>query len=318
MTAQPGWLHQAAARAAEQVPEPVTPLEEVVPGRVALIDGDYLAYFASGGDGMRVDVSRRVAVNRMHVVKELSGAERVELHLSARASTKGERFLIATTQPYQGQRKGARRPKNWDAVREFLETADEALMRAKRVSWVDREADDGFAYAARTARNPVETVVLHTADKDMQMLPGLHLAWTDYARTEVPKGAYEVIGPHDGKVYGTKWFWMQMLMGDTADHIPGFYGLGEGKALDILAGTTCNAEAYEAVHGEYVRQKAEQWADYFVEQAGLLWLRVTHHPHDFLRVLPEHRHPELIEAVRRMNANIKEKREALDRLNAQA
>ncbi|OZI20071.1 hypothetical protein CAL26_21185 [Bordetella genomosp. 9] len=315
--AQPEWLRNAAARVAEQIPD-TAPQDEVVPGRVALIDGDYLAYFASGGDNMRVDISRRVAVDRMHAVRELSGAERVELHLSARASTKGERFLIATTQPYQGQRHSSRRPKNWEAVREFLETADEALLRARRVTWMDREADDGFAHAALSARGPLESVVHHTADKDMRMLPGLHLAWTDYARTQVPKGAYEVIGPYDGKVYGTKWFWMQMLMGDTADHIPGFYGLGEDKALRILAGTRCNAEAYEAVQAEYARQKGDAWADYFVEQAGLLWLRATHHPHDFLRVLPEHRNPELMAAVRRMLANVKEKREALDRLNAQA
>lgn len=315
---QPEWLRKAAARVAEQVPEPVTPLEEVVPGRVVLIDGDYLAYFASGGDNMRVDISRRVAVDRMHAVRELSGAERVELHLSARASTKGERFLIATTQPYQGQRKAGRRPKNWEAVREFLENADESLLRARRVSWMDREADDGFAAAALTARNPAEVVVHHTADKDMRMLPGLHLAWTDYARTEVPKGAYEVIGPHDGKVYGTKWFWMQMLTGDTADFIPGLAGVGEKRASAALLGTTCNGEAYEVVEALYQEAKGEAWADYFVEQAGLLWLRKTHHPHDFLRVLPEHGQAAIMNAVRRMNANIKEKREALDRLNAQA
>ncbi|KDD18629.1 hypothetical protein [Bordetella bronchiseptica] len=285
---------------------------------MALIDGDYLAYFASGGDEMRVDVARRVAVDRMHAVRELSGAEKVELHLSARAGTKGERFLIAATQPYQGQRSSSRRPKNWEAVREFLETADQDILRARRVSWHDREADDGFAAASLTARSPVEAVVHHTADKDMRMLPGVHVAWRDYARTSVPKGAYEVIGPHDGLVYGTKWFWLQMLMGDTADHIPGLPKVGEKKASAALAGTTCNGEAYEAVEAMYRDHKGDAWADYFVEQAGLLWLRKTHHPHDFLRVLPEHGQAAIMDAVRRMLNNVKEKREALDRLNAQA
>jgi len=314
---QPDWLRKAASRAAEEVPA-VTPLEEVVPGRVVHVDGDYLAYFASGGDEMRVDVSRRVAVERMAAVRELAGAERVHLHLSARASTKGERYHIAVTQPYQGQRSSSRRPKNWGAVREFLETADPQILRVKRIEWFDREADDGFAAAALTAVNPVETVAIHTADKDMRMLPGLHLAWKDYARTEVPKGSYEVIGPYDGKVYGTKWFWMQMLTGDNADHIPGIRNVGEQKALKALAGTTCNAEAYEVVEDEYRKFKGDDWADYFVEQAGLLWLRKSAHPHDYLRVLPAGYSTEIYDATVRLTKRVKEGREAIDRINAQA
>jgi DNA polymerase-1 len=312
---QPEWLRKAAARVAEQIPD-ATPMDDVVPGRTVMVDGDYLCYFASGGDEMRVDISRRVFVDRLHAVRELTGAEKVELHLSARASTKGERYLIATTQPYQGHRHG-RKPKNWEAVREFAETVDEDRMRAKRIEWWDREADDGLAAATLSARDPVTSYVIHTADKDMRMLPGLHLAWTDYARTEVPKGAYEVIGPYDGKVYGTKWFWMQMLMGDTADHIPGLWKVGEGKALKWLAGTTCNAEAYEVVTAKYQEFKGETWADYFVEQAELLWLRKTAEPHDYMRVLPSNYSRDIYHATVRMKRNIKEKREALDRLNAQ-
>lgn len=313
---QPAWMQKAAARVAEATPD-TTPLEEVVPGRKVLVDGDYLAYFASGGDEMRVDVSRRVAVERLHAVKELSGAEWVELHLSARAGDKGERYLIAVTQPYQAQRSGGRRPKNYEAVREFLETTDESLLRARRITWHDREADDGFAKAALVARNPLETVVHHTADKDMRMLPGVHIAWKDYARTEVPKGAYEVIGPYDGKVYGTKWFWLQMLTGDTADHIPGLKGVGEGKAMKALAGTTCNAEAYEVVEAMYTEAKGDVWSDYFVEQAGLLWLRKTHAIMDFLRVMPSPHSEQIYQAITRMQHRVKEGREALDRINAQ-
>src|SRR5690606_28101994 len=123
-------------------PEPLT---EVVPGRVALVDGDYLAYFASGGDNMRLDVARHVAVSRMETVRDITGAERVEMHLTSSGSDKGERYLIATTQPYQDQRKGSSKPKNWEAVRAFLDEAPESRLGCKRVVWFDREADDGIA-----------------------------------------------------------------------------------------------------------------------------------------------------------------------------
>ncbi|WP_397473766.1 phosphodiesterase [Pusillimonas sp.] len=316
---QPAWLRKAADRAAHgsPFPEKPEPLEEVVPGRVALVDGDYLAYFASGGDNMRLDVARNVAVSRMETVKELSGAEAVHMHLTSSGSTKGDRYLCAVTQPYQGQRKGASKPKNWEAVREFLDTAPESRLGVKRIVWLDREADDGIALAAYTSLDPVTQVVIHTADKDMRMLPGLHISWTDYFRTEVPKGTYEVIGD-DGLVYGHKWFWMQMIMGDTADHIPGLPRWGEGKALKTLAGTTCNEEAYEAVKGAYEKVKGDAWADYFCEQASLLWLRQSFEVHDFIRVLPKSAVRELSVSIQRLVARVRSERAALDRLNAES
>lgn len=314
---QPEWLRKAAARAAEDSPFPQydeAEQAEVVPGRTLLVDGDYLAYFASGGDNMRVDIARRVAVQRLATARDVVGAERVELHLTARASNKGERYLIAVTQPYQDQRKGSSKPKNWAAVREFLETVDERRLAGKRIEWFDREADDAFSLAAYTSLNPTTEVVIHTADKDMRMLPGLHLAWTDYVQTEVPKGAYEVIGDN-GLVYGHKWFWMQMLTGDGADHIPGLPRWGEATALKALAGTTCNAEAYEAVQAAYSKVKGDAWADYFCEQAGLLWLRQSYVVHDFIRVLPKHAIKELKPAIERMVQRVQKERVALDRLN---
>lgn len=318
--AQPDWLRKAAARVASEVPEPVQPLEEVVPGRRVLIDGDYLAYFASGGDDMRVNISRRVCLDRISTVREIAGAERAELHLTARASTKGERYLIATTQPYQDQRKGSSKPKNWSAVREFLETVPEATLReqcrAVRIEWMDREADDGFSLLSYNERNPVESIVHHTADKDMRMLPGLHIAWTDYMRTEVPKGAYEVIADN-GLVFGHKWFWMQMLHGDTADHIPGLPRWGEAAALKALKGTTCNAEAYEAVQAAYAKVKREGWTDFFCEQAGLLWLRQSYVVHDFQRVIPPVGIKVLKPAIDRMVQRVRRERASIDDINAQ-
>jgi DNA polymerase-1 len=102
-------------------------------------------------------------------------------------------------------------------------------------------------------------------------------------------GDYEVIG-EDGKMYGLKWFWMQMLMGDTADNCPGleqyledtpkgsrFKKMGEKTAEKFLAGCPDNDSAAKRViqlyQGGYCEAHPNLWADRFVEQAALLWMR---------------------------------------------
>jgi hypothetical protein len=309
------WVKAAVAKAEAQFKPPPEGADETVPGRVALVDGDYLAYFASGGDNMPMNASRQVVLNRLNAVKEISGAERVELHLTHRGSTKGDRFLIAETQPYQGQRNKSRRPKNWEGVREFMENLDFSITPysfVKRVSWTDREADDGFALAARTSLDPVREVVLHYSDKDMRMLPGTHLTW-EYETVRVPKNTWEVLDS-EGRVYGDKWFWMQMIQGDAADHILGIPGDGKVAAQERLADVFGNARAGREVFAAYVDHYGDQRiaADKFVENAALLFLRQANTPYDFWRMsIPS---MWVLDATYRMVQRVKEQREALDRI----
>src|SRR5690606_40456709 len=57
--------------------------------------------------------ARRNVLSRVSHLKHISGADRVVMHLTHGASSKGDRFLAATTQPYQGQRQSGRKPNNW-------------------------------------------------------------------------------------------------------------------------------------------------------------------------------------------------------------
>lgn len=288
-----------------------------MPGRVVHVDGDYLAYFAAGGGEMPMNASRSVSLNRMLAVKELTGAEKVILHLTGSGSTKGERFLIAETQRYQGQRDKGKRPKNWEGVRKYLEGVDFSITPYRfieRIVWMDREADDGFAVAALTSLDPVKDVVLHYSDKDMRMLPGTHLTW-DYETVRVPKDSWEVLDSQ-GRVYGHKWFWMQMVMGDAADHIPGIPGLGEQAAQARLADVFRNDEARAVVFSSYVQHYGQDLAaDKFVESAALLWLRKSDSIADFLRIV--YPSPQIIEACDRMLQRVRRERAEIDRLSAE-
>lgn len=252
-------------------PDIAPQIAEDAPNLSIHIDGDYLAYFAAGNDLTPAGTARQAVHSRINKLRRITGGHRVVMHLTASNSTKGDRFLIATTLPYQGQR-GGTRPVNWEFLRGYLEGYSGDDFEVKL--WTQREADDGMAYFANTfAEVKGELHVVHTADKDMRMFAGLHVNWKNPAlQTRVPLGSYEVIGA-DGLLYGHKWFWMQMLKGDTADFIPGLRGVGEKKAEALLKGTTCNQEAYALVSGKYNEVVGDNWPAYFVEQAALLWMR---------------------------------------------
>lgn len=285
--------------------QPFATIVPSVPGLTAHIDGDYMAYFAAGKDSLSPGDARRNIIKRVAKVKQTTGAERVIMHLTAGWSDKAGRYHVATERPYQAQRKGSRKPDNWDFCRSFMETHDGSLFTPKL--WTDREADDGMAYLTHTlATHKGELHVIHSADKDMRMFAGLHLSW-DYATVRVPLDSYDVLG-EDGLQYGHKWFWLQMLHGDSADHIPGLIGTGETIAKARLAGTKCNAEASAIVRGMYAAHHGDGWEDRFVEQAALLWMR-TDRPASTTNFLTLGVFgPEVTAAAHRLDARVEEQR----------
>lgn len=236
------------------------------------VDGDYLAYFASGNDNTPAGEARQNVHSRVARLRFITGGSRVVIHMTAGDSTKGERFLIAQTQPYQDQRKGSKKPVNWQFLRDYLENYTGTDFEVKL--WRNREADDGMAYFCNTfAEHRNELHVVHTRDKDMRMFAGRHVNWMDmHIITDVPLGAFDVVG-EDGLQYGHKWFWVQMLEGDVADHIPCLNKVGEKTAMKILEGCKDNERACQLVSGEYRQRLGDAWPDYFVEMAALLWMR---------------------------------------------
>jgi DNA polymerase-1 len=276
----------AAAEAAPHQTEPVA----LVPGLQLHVDGDYLAYYASGNEDTTPGEARLNAISLIEVFRAAVGAEAVVMHNTAKGCHKGERYLIATVKPYQAQRVDGRKPKNHGYLQNWLQGYEGPLFRAK--NWTSREADDGIAACAHFAvgREP-GYIAIATADKDMRMLPGLHLNWKTRQLTTVSPGAYDVMG-EDDKQYGLKFFFQQMLMGDAADNCPGlekyevqhpdgsFKALkpcGEKTAIKLLEGCTNVQEALDVVlqlyRGGYHGQHDNVPYDRFVEQAGLLWMR---------------------------------------------
>lgn len=273
------WLDDAINGVAEAQPMQQGPavVPDKVPGRVLLVDGDYIAYYCAGNDDTSPGDARRRVIERLESMRDMSGSEKIVVHLTSSASTKGDRFIVATVQPYQGKR-GGHHPKNWAYLRDYLEGYKGSLFTVK--TWGTREADDGLAYHAAVLG--VDNAVIATADKDLRMVPAWHLSWKHWCMTRVDDHLFEVIGD-DGKVYGNKWLWLQTLQGDGADNIPGLPRyvapngkeklMGEKTAEKFLDGTTSNDDALTRVAALYRTYYKDEWPDRLCEQLGLLWMR---------------------------------------------
>lgn len=208
-------------------------------GRTAHVDADFVAYQMSAEtrdelDGIRPrksfeDMCQKAQSYMEHIMR-CAGATKYVAHLTPSASTKGGRHSQAVQQEYQGNREGRIRPEFLDELRAYIGR------ELNGVPHLDQEADDGMAQVAYNEDRHLN--VICSKDKDLLMVPGLHLDMDSLGDTDGPKlievphtGVGEVWFDTEktqkGKVtgYGPLWFFMQCLMGDGADHIRGIPGI---------------------------------------------------------------------------------------------
>ena len=272
----------AIAAAASASPQGAVP---VVPNRILLVDGDGLAYYCAGNDDTDAGEARQRLVDKVKNASRLVGAERVMVLITGEGSNKGHRYAVARVKPYQGQRAGSRRPKNWGALREFLTGT---TLPFEHDITLEAEADDLFGWYAY---NQPDNVVIYTQDKDMRMLPGMHLDWVNHAMHRVAytkttcverELMYNLVvtdSVFNDKQYGPKWFWLQMLHGDTADNIPGLPRyVVDGKAKpvgEVTANKLLHSEhlPHLRVAELYRSHYGARWLVEMMEQAVLLWMR---------------------------------------------
>lgn len=313
-------LASAIAAAVEDA-KPVTFVAPViVPGRWLLVDADYLAYYCAGHNETTIGDARTRLMQRLDDMRIAAGAEKVVCHLTATGSHKGWRYVIATQKPYQENRSNSQRPKNWAALRDFLESYKGLAFTPK--IWGTREADDGMCLHKELL--PYGKAVIAMKDKDSQMFDGcIHLDWETQEITEVPKGTFEVENSV-GRMFGSKWFWLQILMGDTADNIPGLPQIlshtgklvqcGEARARTALFMAVDDADCFERVVKHYAQYWGVKWPTALVEQMALLWMRTDKDAliDDFMKMIPTDSvyHKNVAEAAAVLVARVKEAQDA--------
>jgi hypothetical protein len=224
-----------------------------VKGRIVHIDADFLAYQVTaekddGSDNKTYEDMQHNAEVAVQTLCDLAAADDVHLHLTPSTSDKGGRYLQAIQRPYQGNREDKPKPRYLGIMREWL---------AKRYQGTLHqfcEADDGMSssqYKALADGNHNLSIIA-SKDKDLSMVPGLHLDWdtgeiincagqfgyvnliervsTGGAKTKKLKG------------FGQKFFWAQMLIGDTADNIQGLPAV-PGSVMNFIKPTAAISKA---------------------------------------------------------------------------
>ncbi len=155
---------------------------------------------------------------------------------------------VATIQPYKGNRKDFVKPVHFDLLRDWLAGMPYTIFSD------NEEADDVLSRACLAGHT------IATIDKDLNNTPGTHYNLNTGNLYEVS----EEEAMHN--------FYMQTLVGDTADNIPGIRGIGPAKASKALAGCTTPAE-YEDVILSIYSDHYEDAVAALTEVGQLLWMR---------------------------------------------
>lgn len=209
---------------------------KIVEGRVAHIDADFCSYQVSAESKAELDPEddtprktlddmKHNAVEAIEFIRKMAGAEKAVLH-TTHTSSKGGRAEAAILKPYQANRAGREKPEHLDTIREFLGQGFPTFTDMQHIEGkmhTDQEADDGMAQAQY--RDP-ENAVVCSKDKDLNMVPGYKLDMDTLKVFHVgdPFGKLWIDTSKKTKKvsgYGTKYFWYQMLAGDSADNISG-------------------------------------------------------------------------------------------------
>jgi hypothetical protein len=141
------------------------------------------------------------------------------------------------------------------------------------------EADDLICIEQYSRLDKLDTIIC-TRDKDLRICPGMHFGWECGKQRQFgPKRVSEVGEIHlvgnktkSIKGEGLKFFYSQMITGDSVDNIPGLPKGGPVMADKLLADCETEEQMFLRVSAAYKNKLGDEWRPYFQEQANLLWM----------------------------------------------
>lgn len=190
------------------------------------------------------------------------------------------RFKIAVSVPYKSTRSA--KPYHYYNLLAYIYHAYNPI-----IAW-GMEADDMLCiYQQRFLKE--QSTIICTRDKDLRMMEGWHYGWEchnqpawgpakverlgdihpKFSMVKNAKGEY-VERMTEVKGTGLKFFYAQLIMGDSVDTIPGLPRGGPAMAYKALSECETELELYRAVKALY--EAKGKTLDYFMEQAQLLWM----------------------------------------------
>jgi hypothetical protein len=216
-----------------------------------LDQGDY--YYAMERVVEPVENALHNAKSLINRTMESLGSDDLIVYLSGPSNF---RDGVATIRPYKGNRDETHKPTHGPAIVEYLHKKYNVVVSE------NEEADDVVSYShyRMWLEDDMSTVIAST-DKDLDMVPGLHYNF-------IKEESYYVT-PEEGM----KWFYTQLLTGDSTDNIPGVPKVGKVRAAKYLAEARTEQEMFEIAMALYVEGYPDDPRGALLENAQLLWMR---------------------------------------------
>ena len=254
-----------------------SPLEVPDSGKILLLDADFLIYKAAA-KAAKLDTAIRRFYTMVLEHMFLTGCKTARIFITPSTCAKCRRYSYPTVQVYQDQRKKRQElplkaPLKQHILMNPLEYQEQGITVGAS-DWF--EADDLIIMQSYELG---KDCIVCSGDKDMRLTLS---PWYDLERAKTveidnPYG-YLYWNPDASsgarlKGHGRAFFWAQMLMGDSADHVKGILKLdgkncGEAAAFAALKDFTTEQEAANFVCRAYANINQNVLAE-----AEMLWLR---------------------------------------------
>lgn len=275
------------------------------------MDADLLAYECSFAGQMQDKETGELIILPFHMV--IDNIEVKVKDMMSKLDTIIEPFMflsgednfridIAKRRGYKENRDKTKRPFHLENSRAFI------AGRFNTYTSRGCEADDLLCIAQMEAMDSnhdtpeTSRTVIVSRDKDLRQCKGWHygwemgnqpefkLQWVDEIGTLTPTYSSKVLKNGEpskalDKLSGTgmKWFYAQLLIGDTADNIPGLKGAGKKKAYDLLNTLDDPLKMFEVCKECYHQVYPDTWREELLEQAELVWMIRERNPDGSLK-----------------------------------
>ena len=201
-----------------------------------------------------------------NTLRRLSAFGELKLWLSPRDNSNFRYGIARTAGPRGEGYKAGRpeRPEHYQAARDYV------IQKWGAIEIHGYEADDALGLY-----QDENTIAVHI-DKDINTVPGRHINWVTGEHYTVPTGLGNVILTEKGKILGRgrKFFYHQLLTGDSTDNIPGLPSIGDKTAYNILKDCETDEECVNRVEGMYYDKlgMGQDTINRLLEVADLLWI----------------------------------------------
>jgi 5'-3' exonuclease len=213
---------------------------------IALVDADVLVYRIGF---TTEEVDSNIAIWRLKtMLEDIVDATEAEAYRCFLTSEDKSNYRFDIDPLYKSNRK-AEKPKHYNALRSHLINQHNAEVV------FGMEADDKLGIEQQ------EDTIICSIDKDMRQIPGKHYNF-------VKKEMFEVT-----PIEALQFFYMQILMGDTADFIEGIRGIGPKKAEKIISPLLTEQDMYNEVMQVYKKHHPEDAFTRVVKAGQLLKIK---------------------------------------------